>query len=71
MTCRQCNKDMPDARAEFLMSQGKPITCVSCSTEKPKVCFLDYSHKTAPSLVVVGNDPESVRLAQRAFKRQR
>ncbi len=32
---------------------------------------MDYSHKTAPSLVVVGNNAESVRLASNAFKRKR
>ena len=71
MSCRHCTTDIPDARANFLMSQRKPIASVNCSTEQPKTCFLDYSHKTAPSLVVVGNDPESIRLAKRAFKRQR
>ena len=71
MTCRQCNKDIPDARANFLMSQGKPIACVNCSTEQHKTCFTSYDQKTAGHLIVVGTDQEQIRLAQRAYRRAR
>lgn len=71
MTCIRCGLPIPDERAEFLLETGKDQACINCTREQPKTCFLDYSHKTAPSLVVVGTDPESIRLARRAFKRQR
>ena len=32
---------------------------------------MSFDHKTAPSLVVVGTNPEAQRLALRAFKRAR
>jgi hypothetical protein len=71
MTCNSCGEPMPQARAEFLFSQGKRIVCVNCSTEKAKTCFTSYDHKTAGHLVIVGTDPEQIRLAERAYKRKR
>ena len=71
MTCISCAKPIPEERAEFLAEAGKASVCVHCSAEKAKVCFLDYSHKTAPSLVVVGTNPESIRLANNAYRRRR
>ena len=71
MECVSCGLDVDPERAEFLVEGGRRVTCMGCSMEQPKVCFMDYSHKTAPSLVVVGTNPESIRLATRAFKRKR
>lgn len=71
MTCSRCGVPIQEERVQFLFAMGKPFACVNCSAEKAKTCFLDYSHKTAPSLVVVGTDPEAIRLASRAYKRKR
>lgn len=71
MHCKICKQTMPNERAEFLLSAGKPLVCVKCSSEQPVTTFMDYSHKTAPSLVVVGNNSEQIRMAQRAFRRAR
>lgn len=71
MTCNRCSSPVDNERANFLLECGKPVVCKSCSTEQPKVCFVDYAHKTAGSLVVVGNDPQQIRLAQRAYRRER
>ena len=70
MTCG-CGAEIDPDRAEFLAEKNRPMVCLSCSSEQPKVCFMDYGHKTAPSLVVVGTDRESVRKAERAFRRAR
>lgn len=71
MDCVSCGLEVDQERAEFLVDSGRQVSCIHCSNELPKVCFMDYSHKTAPSLVVVGANPESIRLATRAFKRKR
>lgn len=71
MNCIRCNAEVCADRVEFLTSCHKPVTCVSCSSELPKVCLFDYSHKTAGSLVVVGTDAEQIRLARRVYCRSR
>ncbi len=71
MTCTRCNSEVDPDRADSLVETGKAATCLACSSEQPKVCFLSYCYKTAAELVVVGNDPESVRRAERAFRRAR
>lgn len=60
----------PD-RAEFLQETGRPLICVSCSGESPKLVLMEYGHKTAGYAVAVPNNPEAQRLALRAFKRAR
>ena len=69
--CVRCGYEVCSDRAEFLVDCGKPITCLNCSTESHKVCFVDYAHKTAGSIVIVGNDPEDIRRANRAYRRAR
>jgi len=71
MKCLRCDQPVADERAEFLLETGRSVTCLGCSGESPKVCFTTYDHKTAGTLVVVGNDPEKVRMAQRAYRRAR
>lgn len=71
MHCKLCKQTMPNDRAEFLLAAGKPLVCIKCSSEKPVVTFMDYSHKTAPSLVVVGDNREQVRMATRCYRRAR
>lgn len=66
MTCK-CGVEIPAVRLEYGYS-----CCVNCSTEEKKVCFMVWSHKTAPELMAVdGNNPEAVRQARRANERKR
>jgi len=71
MKCNLCCAAMPVERVDFCLDHSKPVVCIQCSTEQAVTTFMDYSHKTAPSLVVVGNNPEQVRMAKRAFRRAR
>lgn len=71
MTCVHCGSDVPEERAEFLQERGSVLTCTGCSGERPQVCFMDFSHKTAPVLVIAGSSGESVRRAERVFRRAR
>lgn len=72
ITCRKCNIGIHPDRVEFLIEEGKPLRCVNCSEETKKQGFMDYAHKTAPSLVMIPqNNPEALRIAQRAFRRAR
>ena len=66
--CFYCGHPIHPERLEVLPNTK---TCTSCSDVKMPLCFMDFGHKTAPSLVVVGNDREQIRLAKRAFKRAR
>ena len=70
MQC-SCGREIPEERTEFLIEHGKPLTCLSCSRERPKLTYMDQAHKTAAYVVIVENDPEQIRLARRAFKRSR
>ena len=57
---------MPEERAEIFH------TCVKCTKQTRKVGFMEYSHKTAPSLIMIeGDDKHSLELARRAFNRER
>lgn len=69
MNCKKCGTEIPFERVEILPHTK---TCVNCSTEKRKVVFNVYDHKTAPSLIIIdGNDRESIRRATRAHNRAR
>lgn len=66
MNCK-CGEPIPDIRLELGYS-----CCIGCSTEKKAVCFMVFSHKTAPELIAVdGNNNEAVRQAHRANERAR
>lgn len=69
--CKNCNSEIPSERLEFLLENKKELTCVNCSTELRITGFMDYNHKTAPQLVLIPNDPETLRIAKRAFRRAR
>ncbi len=71
MKCLRCDQPVADERAEFLLETGRSVTCLGCSGEHRKVTFMSYGHKTAGSLVVVGHDPEQIRMASRAYRRAR
>lgn len=71
MECKVCGVALCDERVEFLLSAGKHLVCVGCTTESHRLTLMDYSHKTAPSLVVIGGNKEQVRMARRAYRRAR
>lgn len=63
----QCGAVIHELRLEFGYT-----TCIGCSTEQKNRAFMMFSHKTAPDLVVVnGNDPEQIRMAEREYRRAR
>jgi len=69
VNCTNCQSEIPVERLEVL---PHTTTCVNCSTEKRKVCFTVYDHKTAPSLIVIdGSDREAIRMARRVHRRSR
>lgn len=77
MECTKCGSIVPNARVEFLTERSKPITCLICSKEQKQIGFVVYGHKTAGSVITVPqnpdgtNDPEKIRIAQRAYRRSR
>jgi len=59
-------------RLEFLQEYNRPLVCKECSTEQRAVGFMDWGHKTAPSLVMVpANANETIRILNRANRRAR
>jgi len=71
VTCTLCDSPMDPDRAEFLRETRRPVVCMSCTGESPKLVLMEYGHKTAGYAVAVPNNPEAQRLALRAFKRAR
>jgi uncharacterized protein YaiE (UPF0345 family) len=72
MECIYCDNDLDRDRYEFLIETSRRITCVSCSQENRAVGFMDWEHKTAPSLVMVpSNAKETIRILKRANRRAR
>lgn len=72
MNCIYCKTDVGIDRYEFLTETGRRILCKECSVEDRAVGFLDWSHKTAPSLVMVpANAKETRRILERANRRAR
>jgi hypothetical protein len=69
--CSLCGSEIDESRVEFLQETGRAMKCLACSGERPKVCLTSYDHKTAGHLVIVGTDPEQIRLAKRAYRRER
>ena len=68
-TCDTCNAVIPPARIEALPNT---TTCVACSRVTTFVGFMDWSHKTAPELVIVNSsDSENLRRARRINERSR
>jgi hypothetical protein len=59
-------------RYEFLTETGRRIICKECSVESRAVGYNDFSHKTAPQLVMVpSNAKETLRILDRANRRAR
>jgi len=68
-TCDCCDTVIPSARLEALPDT---TTCVRCSQATTFVGFMDWSHKTAPELVMVDSaDSENLRRARRISERAR
>ncbi len=72
MNCIYCKTDVGIDRYEFLTETGRKIICKECSVEDRAVGFMDWGHKTAPSLVMVpANAKETRRILERANRRAR
>ena len=71
-SCKYCGDWIDLDRYEFLAETGRQIVCKDCSEEKKAVGFMDWNHKTAPSLVMVpANATETIRKLDRANRRAR
>lgn len=68
MLCEVCGGEIPPERLDALPDTTR---CVVHSSAARTEGLLDYGHKTAPSLVILPNDPEQKRIARRAFRRAR
>jgi hypothetical protein len=67
--CVACNCEIPQERLDALPGTNR---CVKCSDAKPFKGYMVFAHKTAPEIVCVSmNNPESIRLADRANSRSR
>jgi len=72
MNCIYCKNCVGIERYEFLIETNRNIVCKECSAEKKAVGFMDWGHKTAPSLVMVpSNAKETIRILDRANRRAR
>lgn len=72
MLCRYCQSVIDNDRLEFLTEYNRPMVCKDCSTEQRAVGYMDWNHKTAPSLVMVpANAKETIRKLDRANRRAR
>jgi hypothetical protein len=72
MNCIYCKNQIDFDRYEFLVETGRQILCKSCSVESRAVGFMNFEHKTAPSLVMVpANAKETLRILDRANRRAR
>lgn len=72
MNCIYCKTDVGIDRYDFLIETNRKIICKECSVEDRAVGFMDWGHKTAPSLVMVpSNAKETIRKLNRANRRAR
>jgi hypothetical protein len=72
MVCNYCKGSIPEGRVEFLTEYNRPMVCIECSSEERRVGYMDWNHKTAPSLVMVAaNAKETIRILDRANRRAR
>lgn len=66
MNCTNCGQAISEERAELFS------TCINCTKQSRKMGFMEFSHKTAPVLVMFDEDDKHTReLAERAFRRER
>ena len=72
MNCIYCKNSVGVDRYEFLIETGRKIICKDCSLEQKAIGFMNYSHKTAPDLVLCpANAKETLRILDRANRRAR
>ena len=72
MNCTYCKTHIDFDRYEFLVETGRKLICKECSVENRAVGYMDFSHKTAPSLVMVpANATQTIRKLDRANRRSR
>jgi hypothetical protein len=72
MNCIYCRNSVGLDRYEFLTETNRKIICRECSTENKAVGFMNWDHKTAPSLVMVpANATQTIRILDRANRRAR
>lgn len=71
MKCSVCLQDIAEERAVYISQFQKPEVCIKCSTETAKTVLFSYDHKTAGTAVIVGTDPEQIRLATNCYLRRR
>jgi hypothetical protein len=72
MNCIYCKNCVGVDRYEFLLETNRRIVCKECSVESKAVGWMDFNHKTAPSLVMVpSNAKETIRILERANRRAR
>lgn len=72
MNCTYCESSIEFERLQFLIDTGRRLICKDCSVENKAVGFMDWNHKTAPSLVIApSNAKETIRILQRANRRAR
>lgn len=72
MKCIYCSEEICQDRYEFLIETNRKMVCKNCSVESRAVGFMDWNHKTAPSLVMVpSNAKETIRILKRANRRAR
>ena len=72
MNCIYCTTTIPEGRAEFFIDTNRRATRLYRSVESKAVGFMNYSHKTAPDLVLCpANARETLRILDRANRRAR
>lgn len=72
MNCIYCKNSVGTDRYDFLIETGRKIICKECSLEQKAIGFMNYSHKTAPDLVLCpANAKETLRILDRANRRAR
>jgi hypothetical protein len=72
MNCIYCKNCVGVDRYEFLVETGRKIICKDCSVENRAMGFMNFSHKTAPDLIVCpANATETLRILHRANRRAR
>lgn len=72
MDCIYCKNEIDFDRYEFLVETNRSMVCKECSAEQKAVGFMNYSHKTAPEIVLCpANAKETLRILHRANQRAR
>ena len=66
--CKLCGLPVPEERAEFLAEASKPVVCLPCSSERPRLVLMEYGHKTAgyPVIVPPGEEQKALRCYRRS-----